>query len=81
MREEELDRKQGLLSKWSRKFFGSKQEEFKMPIEPRSLDQILNLKDIDLKVKKGEFVIIVGEVASGKSSLLNTIFGEMTFVS
>ena len=40
----------------------------------------MNLKDIDLKVKKGEFVIIVGEIASGKSSLLNTIFGEMIHI-
>lgn len=40
----------------------------------------MNLKDIDLKVEKGEFVIIVGEIASGKSSLLNTIFGEMIHI-
>ena len=51
-----------------------------IPHEPRSLDHILNLKDIDLKVNKGEFVIIVGEKASGKSSLLNTIFGEMIHI-
>ena len=39
-----------------------------------------NLKGIDLKVKKGEFVVIVGKVGSGKTSLLKSIFGEMLYV-
>jgi len=30
-----------------------------------------------LKVKKGEFVVIIGEVGSGKTSLLSTMIGEM----
>lgn len=53
---------------------------YDIPLQPRSLDHILNIKDIDLKVKKGEFVVIVGEVGSGKTSLLNTIIGEMIHV-
>jgi len=38
------------------------------------------MKNIDLKVKKGEFVVIVGEIGSGKTSLLNTMIGEMIHV-
>ncbi|CAG9327096.1 unnamed protein product [Blepharisma stoltei] len=35
------------------------------------------LKNISLEVKQGEFVAVVGEVGSGKSSLLNSIMGEL----
>ena len=41
----------------------------------------LNLRDINLTVKKGEFVCIIGEVGSGKSSLLNAILNNMIQVS
>jgi ABC-type lipoprotein export system ATPase subunit len=40
----------------------------------------LNLKNIDLNIRKGEFVCIVGSVGSGKSSLLNVINGNLIFV-
>lgn len=40
----------------------------------------LNLKQIDLKVRKGEFVCIIGDVGSGKSSLLHAINGDMIYV-
>jgi ATP-binding cassette subfamily C (CFTR/MRP) protein 1 len=36
------------------------------------------LHDINLSVKKGELVAVVGRVGSGKSSLLSAILGEMT---
>lgn len=32
---------------------------------------------INLKIKHGELVAVVGKVGSGKSSLLNSLFGEM----
>ena len=48
--------------------------------ESRTLDSIMNLKDIDLEFKKGEFVIIIGKVGSGKSSLLSSITGDMLYV-
>ena len=42
-----------------------------------NLDSLLVLKDIELKVKKGEFVCIIGDVAAGKSSLLSSIIGDL----
>lgn len=35
------------------------------------------LKDINIQVKKGELISIIGEVGSGKSSLICSIFGEL----
>ncbi|CAL5028657.1 unnamed protein product [Urochloa decumbens] len=39
------------------------------------------LKGIDMEVRKGELVAVVGMVGSGKSSLLSSIMGEMHKVS
>ncbi|KAJ8749652.1 hypothetical protein K2173_026301 [Erythroxylum novogranatense] len=39
------------------------------------------LKDINLKIKKGELAAIVGTVGSGKSSILAAILGEMHKIS
>lgn len=46
-------------------------------IQTVSIDSLVVLKDISINVKKGEFVCIIGDVASGKSSLLNTIIGDL----
>lgn len=35
------------------------------------------LEGVDLKIKKGEFVYLIGKVGSGKSSLLKTMYGEL----
>ena len=35
------------------------------------------LRDIDMEVKEGQLVCIVGRVGSGKSSLLSALLGEM----
>ncbi|XP_008659190.1 ABC transporter C family member 13 isoform X2 [Zea mays] len=39
------------------------------------------LRDISLQLQKGFFIAIVGEVGSGKSSLLNTVIGETRVIS
>jgi ABC-type multidrug transport system fused ATPase/permease subunit len=36
-----------------------------------------SLKNIDINIKKGELVAIIGRVASGKTSLANTILGQL----
>lgn len=37
----------------------------------------LILSDIDLEVREGEFVYLIGRVGSGKSSLLKTLYAEL----
>ena len=39
------------------------------------------LNDIDLELRKGEFVYLIGKVGTGKTSLLKTIYGELDIVS
>ena len=46
----------------------------------KTLSKFVQLKDINLEIKKGEFVCIVGDVGSGKSSLLHAVIGDMIFV-
>ncbi len=38
----------------------------------------LILQDVNLQVHKGEFVYLVGKTGTGKSSLLKTLYGELT---
>ena len=39
----------------------------------------LILQDVNLNVQKGEFVYLVGKTGTGKSSLLKTLYGEITY--
>lgn len=39
------------------------------------------ITDINLQIKRGELVCVVGSVGSGKSSLIQAIIGEMPKVS
>lgn len=43
------------------------------------MQNCIDLKRIDMKIKKGEFVCIIGDVASGKSNLLCAINGELIY--
>lgn len=61
-----------------------KEQEKKKEEEKEKLHSIkskLTLRNINLDVKEGEFVCIIGETGSGKTSLLNAIFGEMAYMS
>ena len=44
------------------------------------LSDIICLKDIELNVKQGEFVCIIGDVGAGKSSLLNCLIGDLRYL-
>ena len=48
--------------------------------EKRKLSKFIALKDIDLQIQKGEFVCIIGDVGSGKSSLLQSVIGDLIYV-
>lgn len=43
--------------------------------------ELLVLENVNFEVNKGEFVYLIGKVGSGKSSLLKTIYGELTISS
>lgn len=47
------------------------------PLKKAPIQNFVTLKDIDLTVKKGEFVAIVGDIGSGKTSMLKTMLNEM----
>lgn len=45
-----------------------------------TIDRHLALRDIDLKVKKGELVCVVGETGSGTSTLLQQFIGQLLYI-
>ena len=78
---EELAKNSNWLQNFLNKhIYPASRKVYEIPYPPRSLKRIIGLKDIDLQVKKGEFVVIIGAIGSGKSSLLNTMIGEMIHV-
>ena len=66
----------GLPKKVTEEESGEKKKEV-----VKTLDDLVTLKDIDVKIKKGEFTCIIGDVGSGKSSLLSAIIGDLLYVS
>lgn len=57
----------------------NKQEE-KQTKKNKDLKSMIGLKDIDLQVKKGEFIIVIGKIGSGKTSLLQALLNQMTYI-
>ena len=47
--------------------------------EPKFEDNV-TLKNLNFSVKKGEFICVIGDVGAGKSSLLNSISGDMIYI-
>lgn len=42
---------------------------------------IVTLKNITLNIEKGEFICIIGEIGSGKSSLINALMADLIYMS
>lgn len=64
-------------------YFAAKQSRMSEPIIQIRHANIyqgdnLILQDVNLTVNKGEFVYLVGKTGTGKSSLLKTLYGELT---
>ena len=86
LRKKEYDEKtknMGAIRKWCYDLVQKKDVHAKVhiPYNDRTLNQITNLQDLDIKIKKGSFTVIIGEMGSGKTSLLNCMIGEMISVS
>ena len=62
-------------------FFNKDDKNIELNTSDISLNKIINdefyLSNINLTVKKGEFICIIGEVGSGKSSLIQAILNNM----
>lgn len=47
----------------------------KIPLQDKTFESMLSLKDLDISIKKGSFTVIIGATGSGKSSLLKAMLG------
>ena len=45
------------------------------------IGDLMILKNLQLHIEKGQFVAIIGNIGSGKSSILSSIIGDMLFVN
>ena len=45
------------------------------------IQDFITLKNIELAINKGDFVAIVGQTGSGKSSILSSIIGDMLYLN
>ena len=45
--------------------------------EKPKLSELTHLKDINLDIKKGEFICVIGKTGSGKTNLMSALLGEM----
>ncbi len=46
----------------------------------KPLKDYLHLQNLDIQINKGEFVCVIGDVGSGKSSLFAATIGDMIYV-
>lgn len=80
MKKKEYEKKTKDMGKLRKAIFDmmpESKQKFQVPIKDRTLKEIISLKNIDLKIKRGSFVVIIGETGAGKTSLLNAMIGEM----
>ncbi len=49
-------------------------------VEEKNVNSILSLKGINMNIRHGNFVCIIGDVGSGKSSFLNSIIGDLLYL-
>ena len=56
-------------------------DETKETKKEMKINDIITLRSINLSIAKGEFVCIIGEVGSGKSSLISSLLGDLIYVS
>ena len=45
--------------------------------ENPKLSELTHLKDINLDIKKGEFICVIGQTGSGKTNLISALLGDM----
>lgn len=50
-----------------------------LQVEETREDDSCVIKELDMEVKKGELIGVMGPVGSGKTALFNTLLGEMRF--
>jgi len=48
-------------------------------VQEPTLKEFLALKALNLQIKQGEFVCVIGDVGSGKSSLLSAVIGDLLY--
>ena len=57
-----------------------KQSSDSVELTKQIVENSILLKNLSLKIHKGEFVCIIGEVGAGKSSLIHALLGDMIYV-
>ena len=79
-KKEKEDKKKKAKDKRVAEIETSETESEMKPDEKKKLEKFVTLRDIKFSVKKGEFISIIGDVGSGKSSLLQSIIGDLIYI-